>query len=67
MSNENQRKHFGSNLNFSTSQKEYQIIKNDLWKVFLLNIIYFAAIITLYFFDKRNNILNILFDKVFKL
>jgi hypothetical protein len=44
---------------------EYNIIKHDLWKVLILNLIYLAAVLVLYFSNSRTHYLENWFGKIF--
>lgn len=41
-----------------TQQAEFGVIKSDLIKVLVLNLIYLIAIISLYYFNQKSNVLN---------
>jgi hypothetical protein len=45
---------------------EYRIIKHDLIKVLILNLIYLSAVLALYFSNLKSNYLEIWFAKVFR-
>jgi hypothetical protein len=44
---------------------EYNIIKHDLWKVLILNVIYLAAVLALYFSNSKTHYLEAWFGRLF--
>lgn len=46
---------------------EYRIIRNDLIRVAVVNLIFFAAMLALYFSNRQSNYLEQIFAKVFKI
>lgn len=47
-----------------THEAEYKIIKNDLYKVLALNVVYLVAIIALYYTDRNSHYLSNWFAKI---
>ncbi|MBU6447671.1 hypothetical protein KGQ24_02415 [Patescibacteria group bacterium] len=45
-------------------QEEYRVIRHDLYKVLILNSIYLAAILILYFTNKNSHYLDNWFAKI---
>ena len=45
-------------------EQEYQLIKKDLYKVLILNALYLAAILVLYFTDQKSHYLQNWFAKI---
>lgn len=55
--------------NYSVSKDhaaEYSIIKHDLLKVIILNALYLAAVLALYFSNKQSGFLEAWFSKIFQ-
>jgi|GEM_PF-2942060 len=45
-------------------EQEYELIKKDLYKVLVLNALYLAAILVLYFTDQKSHYLQNWFAKI---
>lgn len=45
-------------------EQEYELIKKDLYKVLILNALYLAAILVLYFTDQKSHYLQNWFAKI---
>lgn len=55
------------NYNISAGHAaEYRIIKHDLIKVIVLNVLYLAAVLALYYSNKQSGFLETWFSRVFK-
>lgn len=53
-------------MNSTDQVVEYKIIKGDLVKVLIINVLFLAAILTLYFTNIKSHYLEIWFDKIIK-
>lgn len=61
------KKHYEARLDQASLSHvaEYKIIKHDLIKVVILNALYFAGVIALYFSNKQSGFLEKWFAKIF--
>lgn len=60
----NHQKDLGSSAGIHA--EEYRIIKHDLIKVLILNLIYLSAVLVLYFTNLKSNYLEVWFAKIFR-
>ena len=54
-------------VNVLQEEQEYKQVKRDLWTVIILNAIFFAALISLYFWNRNSGIVEEMFEKIIKL
>jgi hypothetical protein len=57
-------KHNNNEENHLSHQAEYALIKKDLYKVLLINCIYLAALLVLYFTNKQSQYLEYWFSRI---
>lgn len=55
----------GQTANQVTGSAEFTVIKQDLWRVLILNVIYLAGVLLLYFSNLKTHYLEAWFSKIF--